>query len=161
MKKIVLALLCLIPVLGFTSCDDEKDLPDVDFSLTVSGGEVYDNQLYVVADSTLSIDAVNVVNNDGNKGVAIPYVDYYVDGVFIGRSVAVPFGISIPTEVLEMPAGKYTLLIACPVYAVDKEAAFASLSYALNVVPTEDDMPQGGTATHVGTPAVRDNDLSK
>lgn len=162
MKKFFIALACILPVLGLSSCsDDDKDLPDVDFDLVFSGGESYENQLYVVADSTFSIDQLNIINNDKGKTAVIPYADYYINGVFIGRSVVAPFGIAISTEQLEMPAGQYTLHIGCPVYAEDKSVAFASLSYTLNVVPTAEDMPQAGAATDHVTPRMQSNDPGK
>lgn len=161
MKKFLLAILCVLPVVGLSSCsDNEKDLPNVDFNLTVSGGEVYEDQLYLVTDSTLTIDAINVVNNEQGKTAFITYANYYLDGQFIGRSVIPPFGIKLPTPVGEEAVGQHSLVIACPVYAVDKEVAFGTMAYTLNVVATPDDMPTQGQTSHTTTPKIDSNEPS-
>lgn len=161
MKKFLYLLVCALPVLGFTSCDDdEKDIPDVDFSLQVSGGEYADGKIYVAAGTDLKIDGITVVNNEQGKEALIPYANYYWDYSFLGQSVVAPYGynIVIPED---YELGDHVLEITCPVYAVDKAPAFAVLQYTVVVVEGEDQMPDNGTATAPGEPQLRDSDPSK
>lgn len=161
MKKILFALLCALPLLGLYSCsDDDKSLPNVDFNLAVSGGTVYEGQIYVVSDSTLSIDAINVINNEQGKTAVIPYANYYWDGFFIGRSAIAPFGMNIVMNSPQVPLGRHALTITCPVYAVDKEIAFSEVIYTVNVVASEEDMPDNGQATHTTTPKISDTEIA-
>lgn len=160
MKKLMLAVVCALPMLGLASCsDDEKSLPNVDFSLNVADGtEVYENQLYVVSGDSLTIAGIDVINNEQGKAALIPYADYYFDGAFIGRSVVLPYGIKVPMEAGLVSVGKHTLGISCPVYAVDKEIAFAALEYTVNVVADQNDMPEGTQNSHVSSPALQDTE---
>ena len=69
MKKI-LFLVLVLPLLVVSCNDDENDLPNIDFEVSITGGINIDGVLYVIKGDTLSIDSVDVIYLD-NKGAAI------------------------------------------------------------------------------------------
>lgn len=158
MKK-YLYLLLLLPAMGlaFTSCDDDNDLPDVDFDVTISGGLKFDDGLYVVQGDELVIESIAVTNNDSSKDAAIGTPSFYWDGYLLGISPEPPYSFAIATDE-NTPVGRHVLEITCPVYAVDKSIATALLGYNVTVVASSDDMPQqGGTTTFTGSAQMTKN----
>lgn len=160
MKKIFYFLLCALPLVSFTSCDDDNDLPDVDFSIAISDGTFVDGKIYAVAGTDLVIDGITVINNEKGKEAIIPYANYFWDFRPLGQSVIAPYGITIALPE-EMEPGEHILEISAPVYAVDKSPAFTVLDYTVVVVSDESDIPDGGTASTVGTPQIQANDPAK
>lgn len=152
MKKIF-SLFAMALSLAFvtTSCDD-NDLPDVDINIAVSNAEIVDHQMYVVRGDTLKIESINVRNNEAGKPAAITEASYYWDGYFLGEAWQAPFAFNIvttkPTAELDGTAlGAHRLQIYAPVFAVDKDLAFALLSYTVNVVESVEDIPAGGATS--------------
>lgn len=158
-KKLVFALALALPALAFTSCNDDKDLPNVDFDVAVSGGTVVDGKIYTVAGNTLTIDGIKVINNE-NKNAIITYANYYWDYRFIGQNVVEPFGMEIYIS-NETAPGEHLLEIYTPVYATDKEPAFAVLAYPVEVLESEDQLPDNGTSTLTTTPTFSTDEPSK
>lgn len=161
MKKFLYLLLCLLPAVGLSSChDDDKDLPNVDFNLQISGGEISGGEIYAVAGQDLTIDGITVTNNEAGKGVLIPYANYYWDYSFLGQSVEAPYGynIVIPED---YPLGNHVLEITAPVYAVDKSPAFAVIVYNVVVVASTDDLPDNAATFATVQPRISDTDPSK
>ncbi|MDE6465046.1 MAG: hypothetical protein K2L16_10530 [Muribaculaceae bacterium] len=155
MKKLLFLLLAALP-LAFVSCSDDNDLPDVDFTLTVSGATNVDGTLYVVQGENMVIESITVTNRENGKGAMISSASYYWDGYYLGAAVQPPYGFEIETSE-ETPAGRHTLEIVSPLFAVDKTMATAVLVYNVQVVPTAEDIPEGGTNTFTGTPTVSDS----
>ena len=143
MKNVVHLLLCVMSVLTFTSCENDIDLPDVDFELEISSGIIVDGKIYSVVGDTLSIDAIKVINREHGKNAGIGYADYYWNTRLIGRSVCSPFGFKIVMR-KNMTEQMHQLGIYAPVYAVDKDAAFAYLVYPVYVVNSAEDLPTNG-----------------
>lgn len=150
-----------------TSCsDDDNDLPNVDLSLTVSNCAQVDGVIYVVQGQTLQIDAINIKNNEEGKGAAITHATYYWDYQPLGIAVAPPFAFNIVTtkpegDVPGTALGKHLLQIEMQIVAVDKEVAVGAMVYQVNVVESEDDIPDGvqpGTFTFDAKPTVKDKD---
>lgn len=158
-KKFLLALTVAVPALGFTACSDDDDLPDVDFNVSVSGATVVDGKIYAVAGETLTIDGIKVINNE-SKNAIITYANYYWDYRFIGQSVVEPYGFEIYIS-NETAPGEHLLEIYTPVYAVDKEPAFAVLAYPVVVVEDESELPDNGVATLSTTPTFTTDEPSK
>lgn len=133
MKKSLIALL-LLPLAGlFTSChDDEKDLPEVDFEVAISGGEQNpeDNKIYVTQGTPLVIESITPVSRNGKK-TTLGLTTYYLNGIPQMQTVTAPFGAEFETETLEV--GEYAFQIKTNVYQIDKSAAIALLSYDLVV----------------------------
>lgn len=140
MKKIFYLLAVLIPAFAFTSCDDQDNLPDVDFKVSISNGAFYNNEIYVVQGDTLQIESVQVVNNEQGKAVTIPYVNYYFDYNQIGTNAIEPYGFDIAFPET-LPIGRYYLQLSAPVFAVDKMPGYALITYTVNVVQSVNDIP--------------------
>ena len=135
MKKALfyILLFAVLPVLGLSACsDDGDDLPDVDFSLNISGGVMVDGTIYVVQGDTLVINSVNVVNNEPDKSAIITAATYYWDAFRMGTSAVPPYGFSFATSE-NTSLGKHEITIECPVYAVDKSPAIANVFYVVQV----------------------------
>ena len=143
MKKSLIALM-LLPLAGlFTAChDDDKDLPEVDFKVEISGGAQSpdDNKIYVVAGTPLVVESITPVSRNGKK-TTLGLTTYYLNGIPQMQTVTAPFGAEFDTSVLD--PGEYAFQIKTNVYQIDKTAAIALLSYDLVVeAPAEGD--EGG-----------------
>lgn len=145
MKKTLIALL-LLPMMGFfTAChDDDKDLPEVDFEVAISGGEqnADNNKIYITQGTPLVVESITPVPRNGKK-TTLGLTTYYINGIPQAQTVTVPFGAEFDTAVLE--PGEYAFQIKTSVYQIDKSAAFALLSYELVVeAPAPDETPDDG-----------------
>jgi len=152
MKKIHTLLLGAMAVavcVGFTSCDDDDDMPDVTLGITIEGG-VFDDDgdIYVVQGDRLNVLSVNVQNNVPNQAAALANVSYYLDYILIGTTNTPPFSCTGLTA-SDTPVGDYDLDITCNVLAVDKEVAVALLDYDIEVVPDASYLPANGTQNFV------------
>ncbi|MCM1316568.1 MAG: hypothetical protein NC241_00145 [Bacteroides sp.] len=133
--------------LGFAACSDDDDLPDVSFKIvTDESNPVVDGTIYVVQGEDLTIDAIEVTNNDSGKAATITRANYFWDGALVYVSPFSPFGCELSTSETT-PVGMHNLEITCPVLAVDKEVATALIGYKVMVVESADDIPDGGSNT--------------
>lgn len=144
-KKVLLSLL-LVPALGFvTSCsDDDKDLPDVDFEVAISGGvqDPNTNKIIVEQGVPLDVESITPISRNG-KRTTLGLTTYYINGIPQFQTVTMPYGATFDTSVLE--PGEYAFQIKTSVYQIDKSAAFALLSYDLLVTePTSGEEPTPG-----------------
>ncbi len=158
MKKIHTLLLSAIAMAvcaGFTSCEDDDDLPDVTLGITIEGG-VFDDDgdIYVVQGDGLNVLSVNVQNNVPGQTAALANVSYYFDYKFIGTTNIPPFRCAGLTGT-DTPVGDYDLDITCNVLAVDKEVATALLDYDIEVVPDASYLPANGTQTIVTSTSLK------
>lgn len=145
MKKFYYYLLLALPMIMFASCDDDKNLPNVDVSITVDGGVSVDNVIYVVKGDTLKIESINVSNREEGKTAVITSASYYWDGLPAGISVTPPFGANFVTK--NMSLGKHLLQIQSPVYAVDKSVGMLYMGYNVELVEDAADIPDGNQET--------------
>lgn len=143
MKKFIYLAIALMALpFALTSCSDDDDLPNVDYSIAISGG-VYnqdDNTIYVVKGDTLKIDSIGVQNLDSNKPAAITGADYYWDYAWLGASMLPPYGYNIVITDAT-PVGKHLLQIKTGVVAVDKAPGVGIVAYQVNVVADSTDLP--------------------
>lgn len=141
----------MLPVV-FVSCDDDDDdLPNVDFNVEFSNAVQDGGVVYVVRGQTLTIDGITVSNNETGKGALITAASYYWDSYPLGTSVIAPFSFDIVTTE-QTPLGLHDLSIECPLYAQDKSAAMAMIMFNVQVVASEDevpDVPATPDATHI------------
>ncbi len=132
----------LLPLAGlFTAChDDEKDLPEVDFEVAISGGEQSpdDNKIYIKQGTPLVVESVSAISRNDKK-TTLGLTTYYLNGIPQMQTVTAPFGAEFDTSVLN--PGEYVFQIKTSVYQIDKSAAIALLSYDLVVeaAPEGDD----------------------
>lgn len=148
MKRFIYLLL-MLPLLGLiSSCDDDKDIPQVSLSIDYTGGTLEDGSIYVVQGDTLNITALRAVPAEGTKAATLTNVTYFWDGIPQGRTFISPFPISINTA--EMEVGQHTLGVNATVLQVDKEVGFAVTQFPIVIVASEADQPgegDGGTIT--------------
>lgn len=150
MKKI-LAMLLALPLLLLAACHDDKgnDLPNVDVTVDISGGTVLNGQIYVVADTVLSVDSIGITNLEAGKAAAITGANYYFDYQFIGQNLQSPFGLNMIIPAGTKP-GSHLLRITAPLLAVDKAPAYLDMQYVVTIVPSAADIPGTGTTTLTG-----------
>lgn len=146
MKKYIYLLLMLMPVLAFTSCDDDE-LPDVSVSVVLDGCYRNGNTLYVVQGDDLEVEAVTLINN-GDDNAIIGSVGYFWDSFRIGTAVSAPYSFEIDTA--NAQPGTHLFQFEASVFAVDYEPCEAYISYDVVIVPDEDDIP----AEAIPTPTV-------
>lgn len=137
MKKI-LFLVLVLPLLIVSCNDDENDLPNIDFEVSITGGINIDGVLYVIKGDTLSIDSIDVISLD-NKGAAIGAVTYFWDYFPIATNPFVPYGLKIATD--RMHIGNHLLQMECPVYVVDYPILTAYFTYPIKLVESVDSIP--------------------
>jgi len=160
MKRLFYLLICALPLLTVTSCDDDNDMPDVDFIIDIADAVYKDGNIYVVAGETLDITSIQVVNKEQGRNALISYADYYWDYLRIAQSIVPPFGAEIYINP-ETPTGKHLLEIYAPVYAEDKTPAYAVLNYPVIVVADAADLPADGAVSFTDAPAIKETDPSK
>lgn len=153
MKKILLALLFL-PLFGLlSSCsDDEKDLPEVDMEVTVSGAVEHNTEgvLFIEQGKNLVVNSLKVIPRNG-RAATIGLTTYYLDGIPQVQTATEPFGATLSTT--ELLPGTYTFQIKSAVYQIDKSAAFMLLTYKL--VVTEEEQPNAPDGGAIVTPQTR------
>lgn len=143
MKKLLLfSFIAAVLPLALVSCSDDNSLPDVDYSIAISGGSVDENTgtIYVAQGDTLTVESISVINNEANKNAAITGAEYYWDYNFIGASPLPPYGFKVYVSD-ETPVGAHELTIRMGVAAVDKEPAIGIVNYNVEVVPAQDETP--------------------
>lgn len=147
----------VLPVMAmsFAACHDDDDLPNVSFKIvTDESNPVVDGTIYVVQGEDLTIDAIEVTNNETGKAAAITQANYYWDGALVYVSPFSPFGCELSTS--ETTAlGAHNLDITTTVLAVDKEIASAIIGYKVMVVESVEDIPTGGVTTTTGPGTVK------
>lgn len=144
--KRILYLLFMLPLLGFiSSCDDDKDLPQVSLSLDYENATEEDGTIYVVQGDTLDITALRAIPAEGTKAATISVVTYFWDGIPQGRTALSPFPISIVTKDMEL--GKHYLGVNATILQVDKEIGFAVTQFPVMVVADENQPDGGGSGT--------------
>ena len=164
MKKI-LSLLFILPLLavGFTSCDDDDDTPNVSMSISISNAKNIDGQIYMVSGDTLYVDSVNIKNNEEGKTALISSATYYWNGYRLGTTALYPFGFAIATTKYTVneqgvatgtKPGQYLLEIETPVAAEDKALGIAVLTYVVNVVSDPSEIPSGKSSPNASTTPV-------
>lgn len=143
MKKILnLAILLLALPLCLVSCNNDDDLPNVEYNVTFTGGVMDEstNTIYIVAGETLSIDAITVTNNEAYKSALITGAEYYWDYAPVGRNLVAPFGFTLEITP-DTPLGEHLLSIRTSVVAVDKAPAIGIVTYNVVVVADSADLP--------------------
>ena len=151
MKKL-LFLLIVLPFM-LVSCDDDEEMPNVDFKVEISGGKFIDKTIYVVKGDTLWIENVEIISHD--KNAAMGAVSYFWDGRFILTNPYVPYKIFFPTA--GMVLSEHRLHFNCQVYVEDYPIMTAYFDYRVKLVESPDSIPNKPTQPIVsGYSVVRD-----
>lgn len=136
MKKLIYLFLAL--PLFMVSCDDDKDLPNVDVYATFEGGTQIDDVYYVVQGEEFQVTAMNLVNHD-DKEAALGGVRYYWDYMPIGTTVTSPYAITIDTD--QIPVGNHLLTAEMPIYAVGYSICTGYIAKKIKIVAEQEDIP--------------------
>lgn len=155
--KRILYLLLVLPLLGLiSSCNDDKDLPQVSLSIDYTGATMQDGTLYVVQGDTLNITALKAIPDEGTKAATLGVVAYFWDGIPQGRTALSPYAISIKTNDMEL--GNHSLGVNATVLQVDKEVGFAIAQFPIVIVENNADNPDEAKAgTIVSDTHITDN----
>lgn len=149
MKKFFTAaiILAAMPIM-FTSCSNDNDLPDVNYSIEISGGVVDENSgtIYVVQGDTLNVESLSVTNVETGKVAVLAGAEYYWDYNFLGGSPFPPYGFKIYVSD-ETTVGDHDLTIRTSVLAEGKEPAIGIINYPVMVVSSSEDLPTTATYT--------------
>lgn len=145
MKKLLLFLLALpLLAIAVSSCDSDKDLPQVKIGFTYTNAVVSDGRVYVVQPDTLYIDSISVVPlSPGHVAACVGPVNYWLDGYPLGASFMPPFGIGIPTGSLMV--GTHTLTVNMEIAEEGYALATAVSAIRFNVVADSTDIPSSAT----------------
>ena len=159
MKKTLLYLLPLVAMsAGFAACDDDDDLPNVDFQVEFQDVTLKDNVIYVVQGEPLTVKSVTVINNEKGKEAVVSGATYYWDYVPVGSTGIAPYTYTLLTTE-NTPIGRHELQIETRVFAVDKSPAVAVMGYTVEVVADETDLPDtSDSPTLQTTPTVSAQD---
>lgn len=146
MKKLFY-LLFLLPLAFFASCNDDDDLAQVDFEVTLSNVTMVNNNYYAVAGEVVNIDGVSVKSLT-DKAATVIGVRYFLDGYPIWASVEEGnFNFAFSTEGME--TGTHNLAITATVLQVDKSITSAALNVPITIVENAESLPSG--APEIGT----------
>ena len=157
MKKILTGLfVAAIAVLGFSSCQDDNDLPNVDYQITISGAVESEGTIYVVKGDAVTFESINVINNEVDKRAMITSATYYWDYYRLGTTYVEPFGYPIQTTEATQ-VGEHQIAIESPLYAVDKSIATSVVAFPVQVVETAEDLPADGVTAFTLTPSYKDD----
>lgn len=134
-------MLMALPLIGFSACDDDDDVPDVSLSATIDGATRVDRTLYVVSGDKIDIESINLIDNT-KKGAVIGSASYFWDYYRLGGTIVAPYGMQIDTE--GVPLGNHLLQIKVSIYAVDYSPCIGYLEYPVRIVSDEADIPTDG-----------------
>ena len=146
MKKYFYYLLFLLPLtfVAVACDDDDNDIPNVGIQATISGGVFEGDEIYVAQGDELVIDALTLTNNTDKEG-ALGAVSYYWDHYLIGTNLTQPFELKLETA--DQPVGRHLLQAQMPIYVVDYPICWGYIQYYVNIVETQDDLPDSGGET--------------
>lgn len=147
MKKQFLFLF-LIPLMALFSCNDDNDLAEVDITLEISGVSEANGEMYTVEGTTVAVEKLEVTSLT-DKNATIQRVEYFIDGLPLPINLENFFTTSFSTEGFRI--GKHSFGLTGVVLQVDKTLTNIKASLPLNIVESEEDLPDGaselGTAT--------------
>ncbi len=156
MKKLLYLLLVIPFAMMVTSCSNDKDLPNVDITMSFDNAVVKDGTVYVVQDSVFSITGLSTKSVDSNKPSAIVNVRYFWNGMPApGLTWSdLPMNIDM-AQMLQPESGNNILGLDATLLEVDKSISYCSLGIPIKAVKIEDlpDGQQPGEATLTFTSA--------
>ncbi len=144
MKKLLYLLLVLPFAMMITSCSNDKDLPNVDITMSFDNAVVKDNSLYVVKDSVFSLSGITTKAVDSNQQSAIANIRYFWNG-YPAPSLTWS-GLPMEINMAEMPllsSGNCVLGLNATLLETDKSLSYCFLDVPINVVEKVEDLPDG------------------
>ncbi|MDE7418920.1 MAG: hypothetical protein K2N35_01780 [Muribaculaceae bacterium] len=143
MKKLLYLLLVIPFAMMISSCSNDKDLPNVDITMSFDNAAVKDGTVYVVKDSVFSITGLTTKAVDSNKQSAIVNVRYFWNGYPAPGLTWAGLPMEIDMAKMSQPAsGNNILGLDATLLEVDKSMSYCTLSIPIKSVKIED-MPDG------------------
>ena len=143
MKKLLYLLLVIPFAMMVASCSDDKDLPNVDITMSFDNAVVKDGIVYVEQDAVFSITGLTTKAVDSNQQSAIANVRYFWNGIPAPGLTWSNFPMEINMAEMPEPAsGKNILGLDATLLETDKSMSYCSLSIPIKSVKLED-MPDG------------------
>ncbi len=122
-----------------SSCSDDKDLPNVDITISFDNAVVDDGIVYAVQDDAFSITGITTKSVDSSNQSAIANVRYFWNGL---PAPGLTFG-QYPLEINVDEAGNNILGLDATLLETDKSLSYCSLRVPIKVVESADDLPNG------------------
>ncbi|MDE6803891.1 MAG: hypothetical protein K2J29_04590 [Muribaculaceae bacterium] len=139
MKKL-LYLLLLIPLGFLASCSSDDDYPSVDIEVTFSNASVYNNVVYVLDGTNLTIDNIGIKSLNGSAAT-LANMTFFWDGAF---QPGMTFGAyPLTLETATQPIGRHYLQFNCELLEVDKSILNGTFTYPVIIIEDEEDLPAG------------------
>ncbi len=146
MKKLLYLLLVLPFAMMIESCSSDKDLPNVDITMTFDKAAVKDGAVYVIQDSVFSMTGITVKAVDTKQQAAIANMRYFWNGIPAPALTWSPLPMEIDMAQMPQPAsGENILGLRATLLETDKSIAYTALNVPIIAVESEDDLPAGLT----------------
>lgn len=144
MKKLLYLLLVLPFAMMISSCSDDKDLPNVDITMSFDNAAVKDGKVYVLADDVFSITGITTKAVNSNQQSAITNVFYFWNGMPAPGLTWSPFPMEI--NMADMPLAKdgvNALGLKATILETDKTMAYTVFDIPVVTVDSEENLPDG------------------
>lgn len=157
MKKLFLLLSIFFTIgLLLSSCTDDTSATAQQTSITVTFDNValVDGVVYTTKDYPLEIESMELTSSDGTTK-CICEANYKIDDTDMMTAKFMPFSGRISTS--NLSNGNHTLELSFDLLQNDNSQVPKDIMYAIVVVPTVDDLPNGaelGTLTRTFQPTV-------
>ncbi|MDE5848981.1 MAG: hypothetical protein K2H38_02460 [Muribaculaceae bacterium] len=146
MKKLLYLLLVLPFAMMISSCSSDKDLPNVDITLTFDNAAVKDGAVYVIQDSVFSMTGITVKAVDTKQQAAIANIRYFWNGIPAPGLTWSPLPMEIDMAQMPQPEnGENILGLRATLLETDKSIAYTALNVPIIAVENEEALPDGVT----------------
>lgn len=146
MKKLLYLLLVLPFAMMISSCSSDKDLPNVDITMSFDNAAVKDGVVYVLDNETFSITGLTTKAVDSNQQSAIVNVCYFWNGIPAPGLTWSSFPMEINMAEMPQPEdGENILGLRATLLETDKSIAYTAINVPIVSVESEEDLPAGLT----------------
>ena len=146
MKKLFYLLLVIPFAMMISSCSSDKDLPNVDITMSFDNAAVKDGTVYVLQDGVFSITSLTTKAVDSSQQSAIVNVRYYWNGIPAPGLTWSSFPMEI--NMADMPLvknGANILGLNATLLETDKSMANTLIDVPIVAVENEEALPDGLT----------------
>ena len=144
MKKLLYLLLVVPFAMMISSCSSDKDLPNVDITISFDNAAVDDGIVYVLADQEFSITGITTKAVNSDKQSAIANVRYFWNGIYDPGMTWSNLPMVIDMAEMPQPAdGENILTLRATLLETDKSIAYTALNVPIKSVASVEDLPEG------------------
>lgn len=146
MKKLLYLLLVVPFAMMISSCSSDKNLPNVDISMSFDNAAVQDGIVYVLQDEVFSMTGITVKAVDTKQQAAIANIRYFWNGIPAPELTWSPLPMEIDMAQMPQPEdGENILGLRATLLETDKSMAYTVLNVPIKAVESEEDLPDGIT----------------